>query len=118
MELQADEDSLKRILINLLSNAIQFSPAGSTIEVTVKEMQGFATFSVKDQGPGISADKINSIFYRSGKTGAAGAALGGGLGLSICRELVESLGGSIGVGSGESGSYFWFAVPLASTPLL
>lgn len=113
LEIEAEEDSLKRILINLLSNAIQFSPAGSSIEVSVKAVQGFATFSVNDHGPGISADRISSIFQRNGKARTAGAAVGGGLGLSICKELVESLGGSIGVGSGESGSYFWFAVPLA-----
>ncbi len=114
LTLQADEDTLKRILINLISNAINFSPAKSKIEVGVSFVQGLAMFSVKDEGPGIAAENLESIFdaNRQVTNKTVGEVLGSGLGLSICKELVQSLGGRIGVGTSESGSYFWFAVPV------
>lgn len=110
-----DSDRLKRVLINLLSNAIQFSFDNGKIEVSVSYVQGFAKFSVQDQGCGIPADRLDSIFERRGnaRNRTAGEVLGSGLGLPICKELVEAEGGSIGVGSSEAGSYFWFTVPLA-----
>lgn len=115
LSLDADEDRLKRILINLISNAVKFSPANSTIEVSASVVHGLALFSVKDEGFGIPADKLDSIFQTTQRSArkAAGEVLGSGLGLSICKELVEGLGGQIGVGSSESGCYFWFTVPLA-----
>ena len=110
----ASEDRIKRILINLLSNAIQFSPEGSRIDLSVSAVNGFAVFSVKDEGPGIPAEKMESIFEKQNRqsTKVTGEVLGTGLGLSICKELVEAEGGQIGVGSGPSGSYFWFTVPM------
>lgn len=115
LELSVDEDCLKRILINLLSNAIKFSPANSSIEISVSLMHGVAVFSVKDEGIGIPAENLETIFQPSRRVSkkASGAAIGNGLGLPICKELVESYGGEIGVGSGEMGSYFWFTAPLA-----
>lgn len=115
LSLDANEDRLKRILINLISNAIKFSPANSTIEVSVSVVHGLALFSVKDEGFGIPADRLDSIFQTTRRVArkAAGEVLGSGLGLPICKELVEGLGGQIGVGSSESGCYFWFTVPLA-----
>lgn len=110
-----DEDRLIRVLINLLNNAIQFSFDNGSIEVSVSRVRGFAKFSVQDQGCGIAADRLDSIFERKGnaRNRTAGEVLGSGLGLSICKELIEAEGGSIGVGSSETGSYFWFTVPLA-----
>lgn len=110
----ASEDRIKRILINLLSNAIQFSPEGSGIDLSVSSVGGFAVFSVKDEGPGIPAEKLESIFEKQNRhsTKVSGEVLGTGLGLSICKDLVEAEGGQIGVGSGPSGSYFWFTVPM------
>lgn len=114
LTLQADKDTLKRILINLIGNAIKFSPANSKIEVNVSFVQGLAMFSVKDEGPGIAAENLETIFESNRQVAnkAVGEVLGSGLGLSICKELVQALGGKIGVGTGESGSYFWFTVPL------
>lgn len=115
VEVRADQDVVKRILINLLKNAMEYSPRGGKIEVAVSVMHGCAVFSVLDEGPGIAADKLNSLFERSntGRNQTCGRAVGGGLGLPICKELVEKFGGAIGVGSGDAGSYFWFSVPLA-----
>ncbi|MBA3858360.1 MAG: hypothetical protein C0507_15755 [Cyanobacteria bacterium PR.3.49] len=114
LTVEASEDRIKRILINLLSNAIQFSPEGSRIDLTVSAVNGFAVFSVKDEGPGIPAEKLESIFEAQNRHSkkVTGEVLGTGLGLSICKELVEAEGGQIGVGSGPFGSYFWFTVPM------
>lgn len=115
LAVRMNEDRLKRVLINLIGNAIQFSFVNGNIEVSVACLQGFAKISVKDQGCGIAAERLDSIFERSGggRNKTSGRVLGSGLGLSICKELVEAEGGSIGVGSSEAGSYFWFTVPLA-----
>ncbi len=114
LTLQADEDRIKRILINLLSNAIKFSRANSKIEVNVSFVRGMALFSVKDEGPGIPGEHLDSVFETNRQVAnkTVGEVLGCGLGLSICKQLVEELGGKIGVGSSDSGCYFWFTVPL------
>jgi two-component system, NtrC family, sensor histidine kinase GlrK len=98
-----DPDRLRVVLDNLLSNAIKYSPAGGVIEFTAEESGGVVRLRVLDEGPGIApADKPNvfDAFYR-GSAPAMGTVKGSGLGLSICRDHVESLGGTIEVGDGR-----------------
>ena len=94
----ADPDALDRILKNLVSNAIKYSPAGSTVRVTARTAAAAAAIevSVHDEGRGIPPDALSRVFepyYRA--PGAAGAARGTGLGLAVVKSLVEALGGTI-----------------------
>lgn len=107
-----DPRRLRQILINLVSNAVQFTPSGA-IQVgveTVARREGGITlrFFVKDTGIGIAPERIERLFEPFG-----GAAVSGrGLGLAITRQLAESMGGQIGVESRPGkGSRFWVALP-------
>jgi signal transduction histidine kinase len=93
----ADRWVLIRILVNLLSNALKYTPSGGTITLTVAMDDGWVHFSVKDQGPGIPKEYLERIFDRFVQVEArkAGAAVGTGLGLTFCKLAVEAHGGRI-----------------------
>ncbi|GAB4517939.1 MAG: hypothetical protein Tsb0010_02120 [Parvularculaceae bacterium] len=108
-------DRLRQILINLLGNAIKFTDEGG-VSLTVSEADGgVMCFSVADTGPGIPQDQQAAIFERFRQVDGSNTRThgGAGLGLAISKELVELMGGEIGVDSkpGE-GATFWFAAPL------
>lgn len=94
---EADPDRLLQVLTNLLSNAIKFSPEDATVRVLVKAGSEGATLSVIDQGRGIPADKLESIFDRFQQVDASDARQKGGtgLGLAICRTIVHQHNGRI-----------------------
>jgi PAS domain S-box-containing protein len=106
-----DADRLGQVTQNLLDNALSHAP-GSAVRIQVEEVGADVRVTVNDNGPGIAAEHLPLLFerfYRASATGAGGL----GLGLYICRMLVESHGGRIGVSSTPgSGSAFWFTVPL------
>jgi PAS domain S-box-containing protein len=118
----AEPDRIIQMLVNLLSNAIKFSPAESTVTVSVEDLgdslrDSYASrvlFAVKDQGRGIPADKLENIFGRFQQVDASDSRQKGGtgLGLAICRSIVQQHGGRIWVESvvGE-GSSFYFTLP-------
>jgi len=110
----ADRDRLLQVLINLLSNADKYSPNGGTVEVRVTASETLARFEVADRGLGITSEALTELFtpfYRV-RGGARTKIRGAGLGLCLCRHLVEAHGGEIGVESEEGkGSTFWFTVP-------
>jgi len=110
----ADPDKLKQVLVNLVENAVKYSGQG-TIEVIVQPQYGTTRFCVRDHGPGIPPEEHERIFdkfYRLDPNMTKGVG-GTGLGLYICRELVESMGGQIWVDSLPSqGSTFIFELPL------
>jgi heavy metal sensor kinase len=111
----ADRLVLRQAVINLLDNAIKYSPDGASIRVAVSAQDHTAVIEVVDSGPGIPAehrDRIFDRFYRVDK--ARSRHLGGaGLGLSIARSAVELHGGSISLESSERGSTFRIQLPLA-----
>jgi signal transduction histidine kinase len=110
----ADGDRLIQVLINLISNAIKFSQASSTINVSAQKYDGGIEFKVEDQGRGIPKRHLKSIFerYEQVRKEDAQNARGTGLGLAICKAFVEAHGGTIGVTSEEGkGSTFWFRIP-------
>jgi PAS domain S-box-containing protein len=113
----ADKDHVRQILINLVENAIKYSPDGGTIELGVEAIDGTALFRVTDEGIGIPEDeqpRIFEKFYRLDPNMTRGIG-GTGLGLYICSELVERMGGRIWVESGQGkGSAFYFEVPTAT----
>lgn len=101
----ADTVMLSQVISNLLTNAIHYTPGGGTITVTTNTGQDRARdwvrVSVRDTGPGISANDLPHLFERfyRGEAGRRSTAPGTGLGLAICREIVERLGGQITVES-------------------
>ena len=112
----ADKDHVRQILINLVENAIKYSPDGGTIELGVDAIEGNAIFHVFDEGIGIPVDeqpRVFEKFYRLDPNMTRGIG-GTGLGLYICNELVERMGGRIWVESrDERGSGFFFELPTA-----
>jgi len=109
-----DYDYIKRILLNLLENAIAFSPAGSKIEISLTVLDSSVEVAVKDQGPGIPEAELTRIFERFFRVERSRSRnLGGtGLGLSIVRHLVEAQEGKVWATSQVGqGSTFTFAIP-------
>jgi PAS domain S-box-containing protein len=111
----AAPDRLVQVLINLLSNAIKFSPRESTVTLTAQNQIDRVLFQVKDQGRGIPADKVETIFGQFQQVDASDARDKGGtgLGLTICRNIVQKHGGRIWVESAlGKGSAFYFTLPI------
>lgn len=108
---------LRQILSNLIGNALKFTPKGGRITVGVKDgVKGFVEIFVRDTGPGIRKDEADRIFDRLYQTAnkAQQGAVGLGLGLHLCRELVAAHGGRIWVdGAPGEGAIFHFTLPLA-----
>lgn len=110
--IQVDIRRIEQVLVNLLHNAIKFSPEGADIQLTAAREGEQLILSVSDQGPGIPRDQVGRIFERFFKLDRARSSGGTGLGLSIARHLVQAHGGEIWVESavGE-GSKFSFSIP-------
>jgi signal transduction histidine kinase len=113
--MNGDDEMLKRMLLNLLDNAVKYTPAGGEISVALSSQNGNAIIIVSDTGIGIPSEdqpRIFDRFYRVDK--ARSRALGGaGLGLSIARWIVEGHGGSLSVSSSVGrGSTFTVNLPL------
>lgn len=114
-QVMADQTRLEQVTVNLLHNAIKFTPPGGQIAVVGQSQNGTVVFSVSDTGIGIPADELPRIFERFYKADRARTSGGTGLGLSIARHLVEAHGGRIWVKSElGQGSTFYFTIPLAS----
>ncbi len=108
---RADRRALRSILDNLLSNAIRFTPEGGEILLAAEEMKDMVQFTVRDNGRGIEAERLRTIFDRFGTASEKGT----GLGLALVRRLVESLGGQIAVESRLGhGATFKFTLPVAA----
>ena len=118
---RADADRLVQVLVNLISNAVKFSPAGGVVAVRAVAGPAMAEFQVEDHGRGVPVALREAIFerYRQVEASDSRSKGGAGLGLAICKSIVEQHGGAIGVrdaGGTGTGSTFWFQVPLASSP--
>jgi PAS domain S-box-containing protein len=113
----ADKDHMRQILINLVENAIKYSPDGGTIRLGVESIDGNVLFNVSDEGIGIPDEeqpRVFEKFYRLDPNMTRGIG-GTGLGLYICSELVERMGGRIWVESRQGeGSAFYVEVPAAT----
>jgi two-component system, OmpR family, sensor histidine kinase VicK len=111
----ADPERILQTLNNLISNAIKFSPEGSEIHLTARNLdEGEALIEVHDQGSGIPTDKLEHIFdrFQQGDASDSRAMGGTGLGLAICRSIVSQHGGRIWATSlPEQGTTFHFTLP-------
>lgn len=114
-QIQADVEKTAWVLVNLLTNAIRYSPSGSGIRLTVEQTDDqMLTFSVQDTGKGIPPAFREKIFERFYQVPGTHHQKSSGLGLAIAREFIEAQGGSISVESEEGkGSRFYFKLPLA-----
>jgi signal transduction histidine kinase len=110
-----DTNRLIQVLVNLVSNAVKFSPPDSAVTVAAVPIDDFIEVRIIDKGRGVPAAYREVIFERFRQVKATDATQKGGtgLGLAICKAIVEQHGGKIGVESEEGkGSTFWFRVPL------
>lgn len=123
----APAPDLEAIVVNLLDNALKYTPAGGTIRIDARDANGTVRLRVDDNGPGIPAEDLDHIFdrfYRVDKARSRQshqpgerAGSGAGLGLSIVRSLVEIHGGSIQVASAPGqGAVFTVLLPAAASP--
>lgn len=112
----ADRDRVGQVLVNLISNALKYSPEGGLVAVGVARRGDFVKVYVSDQGLGIHPEDLGHMFTKFFRVDSAMTReIGGtGLGLSICKTIIELLGGEIGVESELGvGSTFWFTLPVA-----
>lgn len=111
-----DADLIKRVFINLLSNALRFSPDGSEVLVRLSPSDGGVRAEILDDGPGISPEHHQLIFEKFSQVkskSVVGTSATSGLGLTFCKLAVEAHGGAIGVQSQlGQGSLFWFTLPV------
>ncbi len=113
--IDADRSFVRRILVNLIDNAIRYSPEGEPVAVRVQAVDDMVRVEVADHGVGIDESDIPLLFNRFIRIRAQPGSHGTGLGLYIVRGLVKSMGGTVTVTSrGGEGSCFAFTVPLAS----
>jgi PAS domain S-box-containing protein len=116
LQVDADRQRLMQVLLNLLSNAIKYNREGGDVEIDfVPDGPGHLRITLSDTGPGISAGDLGMLFnpferLRAGETEVEGS----GLGLAVCKRLVEIMSGEIGAESVVGrGSTFWIKLPLA-----
>jgi two-component system, OmpR family, phosphate regulon sensor histidine kinase PhoR len=115
-EADADPDRLERIMMNVISNAMKYSPAESPIRIEAAAAEDEIVFSVSDDGRGIHPADLPNLFERYYRTKSGRKSGGVGLGLYITRMLVEAHGGRIWVQSKLGvGSTFYFTIPIVST---
>jgi two-component system phosphate regulon sensor histidine kinase PhoR len=109
----ADRARLRQVIVNLLHNAIKFTPAGGRITVSSRLGDGAVVISIADSGAGIAREDLPHVFERFYKGDKARAEEGTGMGLAIAKHIVEAHGGKIGVVSEEGkGATFSFSLPL------
>ena len=119
LSVNADRHYLVQVLTNLIANAIKYSPRGGAVRVwaqpAVDGTAKFVEISIGDQGPGIPKDKQALIFERFKQVDSRRDKSGGfGLGLTICKQIVDLHGGTIGLQSEVGkGSVFWFKIQAA-----
>jgi signal transduction histidine kinase len=112
----ADPDRLVQVLVNLLGNAIRYSPPGATVAVRWSRSGGWAECGVADTGPGIPPDELSVVFDRFVRGSAAAGTPGTGVGLTIARSLARAHGGDVVASSAGLGRGSTFTLRLPAAP--
>jgi signal transduction histidine kinase len=116
IETEADPDRIKQLLLNLIDNAVKFTPEGGSVSISLKRDGSWAELAVSDTGVGIAPDEQAAIFRRFYRVDKSRSTRGSGLGLSISAWIAQSHGGSIGVNSKPGkGSTFSVRLPIIPT---
>ena len=112
---RVDPQMIGQALINLLHNAIKFTPSGGNVDVSAAREDGWVLVRVRDTGTGLMADELERIFERFYKGERSRAGGGTGLGLAIAKHIVHAHGGTISADSEGPGrgSTFTFTLPVA-----
>jgi two-component system sensor histidine kinase KdpD len=114
---QVDAVMIEQVLENLLENAVKYTPAGTPIEIGAEAGADEVSFWVADRGPGLPAGKEDMLFEKFYRGAMEGAQSGVGLGLTICRAIVETHGGTIRAENHpEGGAVFRFTIPVTEEP--
>jgi PAS domain S-box-containing protein len=113
LKMWADEIRIDQVVVNLVNNAVKYAPHEKEIYLIVEDLGDSVKVSVKDNGPGISADKVEHLFDRYYRVDYSGVQYSGlGLGLYISAEIIKKHRGNIGVDTEVGkGSTFWFTIP-------
>ena len=110
---RGDRERLKQILLNLIENAVKYSPAGGQVDVNAWSDNGRVRVAVEDRGPGIPREQQGLIFEKFGRANVGGGKPGSGLGLFIARSIAEAHGGTLDVRSAPGqGATFTLELPL------
>lgn len=113
IDVNADRVRLIQVLVNYLTNAIKFSSEHKSVTITSARHNGMVRVSVVDEGPGIENEDKNRVFEMFFQASGEHQSKGFGLGLAICKLIVESHGGLVGMESERGkGSTFWFEIPI------
>jgi len=113
LEMEADWDKIKQVVINLIDNAFRFSPPGSQVIITGDVQDGEAVVRIKDMGPGVSLEKRDRLFEKFTQSKAEGMERGLGLGLYIVRTFVEAHGGAVWLEDEDGlGTVIAFSLPM------
>jgi two-component system sensor histidine kinase KdpD len=116
---EIDSQLIERVFANLLENAVKYTPPGTPIEISAASGSNELVVTVSDQGRGIPAGEEKRIFEKFHCVASEGNQGGAGLGLTICRSIVEAHGGRIWADNlPASGAAFHFALPLTEPPLI
>jgi two-component system, OmpR family, sensor histidine kinase KdpD len=108
---------IERVIVNLLENAIKYTPAGSPIRIAARQREDAVEVAVEDRGPGLPPGREQSIFDKFTRGERESAVPGVGLGLAICRAIVQAHGGEISAQNREGGgARFRFTLPMADAP--
>jgi two-component system sensor histidine kinase KdpD len=114
---EIDAALITRVLVNLLENASKYTPAGSEVTLAAEVIDGQLSISVFDNGPGLPAGREEEVFQKFTRGHRESSTRGVGLGLTICRAIVESHRGIIWGGNRPGGgAVFTFTLPLGSPP--
>jgi Signal transduction histidine kinase len=113
-EVYADKDKITQVFVNLLSNALKYTPQGGTVRLDIRDTEDYTEISVEDNGPGIPDEDLPYIFerfYRADKSRNRMTG-GSGIGLTICKSIITAHGGTIDVQSSpDKGTKFSFIIP-------
>jgi two-component system sensor histidine kinase KdpD len=116
---EIDSQLIERVFANLLENAVKYTPFGTAIEISAKAAQKELLITIEDKGHGIPVGEEKRIFEKFHRVANEGNQGGAGLGLAICRAIVEAHGGRIWAdNSSHGGAIFHFTLPLTEPPLI
>jgi signal transduction histidine kinase len=107
---RVDEVKIRQVLVNLISNAVKFSPRRSCVEVILSRRRGNIQICIVDQGPGVPAERLDELFKKFSRLGSPKN--GTGLGLYISRAIARAHGGDLLLGDSDEGCHFMLTLPI------